>query len=542
MITMNRTLGLPLSAGALALLLSALPSAAQVETVDMDARWVPFIGCWEAVGAEDEIGLLCFSPTGDGVEVTNYVEGEISSIELLVGDGERRSVSAEGCEGWESLVFSEDGRRAFTQTEFLCGDSETRQGTGVMTFLSTTGWADVRALEVDGESFAWVQEYELASMESLREHEIADPAADLGMAVRSARMAASVGIGIDDVIEATTTMDDKAIETWVMLQGDDLRADARDLIALQDAGVSDELIDAVVAVSNPEEFMVEVGQDVDRYDVPPYPVHYRGYMSVAQYWGPRWGSRYGYSPYYSPFYGGGYYGGYGGGYYPGYYGYGYYGSRPGIVVVSPRGNRGGGAVYRDGYRRGGDRAGRTARPRGAEPAATGSGASSRGGSTGSTPRRAKPRRRTSGDATPQASGILSSIGTSPVSPSRAGSGRSGATSRRVTTRPSAATPSRAGRTITRAPAADRTRVQSAMPRPAPRRVARQANSRMSRPSAPSRVSRPSGPSRASTPRASRPSRPSGARPSASRPSAGARPSGARPSRPSGAARRPSGRR
>ena len=55
--------------------------------------------------------------------MTNYVEGEVSSIELLVGDGERRSVSAEGCEGWESLVFAEDGRRAFTQTEFLCGDS-----------------------------------------------------------------------------------------------------------------------------------------------------------------------------------------------------------------------------------------------------------------------------------------------------------------------------------------------------------------------------------------------------------------------------------
>ena len=55
MITMNRTLGLPLSAGALALLLSALPvGRSGRDLVDMDARWVPFIGCWEAVGAEDE--------------------------------------------------------------------------------------------------------------------------------------------------------------------------------------------------------------------------------------------------------------------------------------------------------------------------------------------------------------------------------------------------------------------------------------------------------------------------------------------------------
>ncbi|MGB1780300.1 MAG: hypothetical protein ACPHQP_12145, partial [Longimicrobiales bacterium] len=212
---MNRTLGLSLSAGAVALVLAALPAAGQANASDLDGRWLPFIGCWEAVGAQEDIGLLCFSPAGEGVEVTNYVEGEISSIELLVGDGERRQVSAEGCEGWESLVFSEDGRRAFTTTEFLCGDSEARAGTGVMTFLSTTGWADVRALEIDGEPFAWVQEYELASLETLREHDIADPASDLGMAVRSARMAASASIDIDDVLEASMSMDDKAVETWV---------------------------------------------------------------------------------------------------------------------------------------------------------------------------------------------------------------------------------------------------------------------------------------------------------------------------------------
>lgn len=491
---MNRTLGLSLSAGAVALVLAALPAAGQANASDLDGRWLPFIGCWEAVGAQEDIGLLCFSPAGEGVEVTNYVEGEISSIELLVGDGERRQVSAEGCEGWESLVFSEDGRRAFTTTEFLCGDSEARAGTGVMTFLSTTGWADVRALEIDGEPFAWVQEYKLASLETLREHDIADPASDLGMAVRSARMAASASIDIDDVLEASVSMDDKAVETWVILMGEDLRVDAGDLIALAEAGVSDDLIDAVVAVSNPEEFMVEVGHDVERSDVPAYPVHYRGYMSVAHYWGPQWGPGfwYGYSPY-SPFYNAY-------GYYGGSYRYGYWGYRPGYVVVTPRGDRGG-AVYRDGYRRGTDRAGRTARPRGSNPPATESGgASSRGSSD--TPRRAKPRRRTSGEVAPQTSGVSS-----------------------LSARPSAR-PARI-----------------AAPRPSSSRTSRPSTPvRTSRPSTPSRISRPSGPSRASAPRVSRPSRPSGARPSTSRPSATSRPSGARPSRPSGAARRPSGMR
>lgn len=528
--TMNRTWGMSLSAGAVALLLATVPVAGQVDASEMDSRWLPFIGCWEALGAEDEIGLLCFEPAGDGVEVTNYVEGELSSTELLVGDGERRQVMAEGCEGWESLVFSEDGRRAFTTTEFLCGDTETRAGTGVMTFVSTTGWADVRALEIEGEPFAWVQEYELASRETLRENDIDDPAAGLGMAVRSARVAASAEIDIDDVIEASLSMDDKAVETWVVLQGDDLRVDARDLMALDDADVSDDLIDAVVAVSNPEEFMVEVGHDVERYDVPAYPVHYRGYMSVAHYWGPRWGPGfyYGYSPY-SPFYNAY-------GYYGGSYRYGYWGSRPGYVVVTPRAGTGG-AVYRDGYRQGGDRAGRTARPRGSNPTATESGASSRRGSTGATPRRAKPRRRTSGEAAAQTSRV-SPIGARRASPGRV-SGAGEATARRVKPRPSSATPSGVGRTITRAPA-------GSMTRDAASRAAR--STRVSRPPTPSRVSRPSAPNRGSMsrpsrpPQASRPSRPSGSRPSTSRPSAGPRPSGVGARRPSAPARRPSGRR
>ena len=44
-----------------------------------DARWLPFVGCWEAVDAEDSIGLLCFTPAGGGVDLVNYVDGEVAS-------------------------------------------------------------------------------------------------------------------------------------------------------------------------------------------------------------------------------------------------------------------------------------------------------------------------------------------------------------------------------------------------------------------------------------------------------------------------------
>ena len=110
---------------------SVLALASSASAQSMDSRWLPFVGCWEAVGGEEEVGLLCFTPDGVGVELANVLDGEVVSTERLVADGAERDVSAEGCEGWESIEFSQDGRRAFTRTEFLCSEGEARSGTGV---------------------------------------------------------------------------------------------------------------------------------------------------------------------------------------------------------------------------------------------------------------------------------------------------------------------------------------------------------------------------------------------------------------------------
>ena len=505
----NRFIGLSMWAGGLFLVAHATPITAQLNENKMDARWLPFLGCWEAVGAEEEIGLLCFESIAEEVEVTNYVGGEITSVEILAADGEPREVSAEECEGWESLVFSEDGRRAFTVTDFFCGDSEVRAGTGLMTFLSATSWADIRALNVEGESVAWVQEYQLASPGTLREYEIEDPVAGRGFMVRSARMAASALITIEDVLEASTVMDDKAVETWVVLQGDDLRVDAQDLLVLADAGVSEDLIDAVVVVSNPQEFMVEVGYDVDQYQIDPYPVHYRGYMSAGFYGGPAWGvgRYYGYSPYY---------GGYG--YYDGFYRYGYWGARPGYVTVIPRRNAGG-AVYRDGYRRGSSGAGESDRRRGSGPEVTNPGrASSDGGSSGTT-RRAKPRRRTSGEASPLAS-QRSPVQAGPRTLGSERAGSQGEAVRRIATRRSGSESLAANHGVIRAPIRQET-TRSAAPqsyRPISPVNTRTPSPRVSNPRIPSGSTRPAQTSVMSRPGARGPVHSSGAvrRPSGSR--------------------------
>lgn len=406
----NRPFGSSALSG-IGLVAAGLLFAAPAQAQQADARWLPFVGCWEAVGAEDDIGLLCFAPSEGGVLLTNVVNGEVASTERLVADGRQRPINAEGCDGWESVEFSADGRRAFTTTEFTCAEGEARSGTGVMAFTAPNFWVDVRELDIDGEKVAWVQEYLLADAETLAEAGVADPAAEMRMAVRTARLAAAAELQLDDVEEATRVMGDRAVETWIVAHRTSFDLDADALVGLDEAGVSDRVIDALVAVSYPDRFMVEAGSPAEQMEGAPRPTHYRGYMGYNPWFGSSFGFAYdswGYSPFHryrwSPYsrYG---YSAFGYPYGYGYgYGYGYWGSRPGVVIINRRPPDGGGRLYQgQGYRPRSTAtpSGRNARPRGnAVPsfgrgsAGSGSAAPSRTGTT----RTAKPRgaRRRSG--------------------------------------------------------------------------------------------------------------------------------------------------
>jgi hypothetical protein len=301
--------------------------------------------------------------------------------------------------------FSEDGRRAFTTTEFTCESGETRTGTGVMAVLAPNRWADVRALDVDGEKVAWVQEYQLATLERMAEEGVTDPSQGQLGQIRARRVAASSVITLDDVQEAIERVDAKAVETWIVVQRDILEPTSADLIALADAGVPDAVIDAVVAVSHPDRFMAATSAPIDEYDTEARrPMRYRGYMAFDPFWG---GPAFGY--------GGGYrYGyGYSGFGYPGYdygygsgYGYGYYGARPGVIIIDRQRNSGGRVYNGRGYRRGDSgSSGGAAQPRSGSSGPDysrgdgGSGSSGSAGSAGSSgsnppppPRRAVRRR------------------------------------------------------------------------------------------------------------------------------------------------------
>jgi hypothetical protein len=364
---------------ALGLLFACLAVPAEAQVDQTASRWQSFVGCWEPLGTEGEAGLLCFRRSGAGVQLSNVFEGDVTAPETLVADGVARSVSAEGCSGTESVQFSDDGRRVFTASSFVCEGGETRAGSGVMSFISATQWIDVRSLTVDGEPVAWVQRYSLASPESLSDQDVEDPAAGDQSGVRSRRLLAARDLDIDDVEEAMARIDPEAVKIWLATHDTEFDLSGSELVRLADAGMREDVIDVMVAVSFPEHFALTpdgVPQDVvDRIAGDAYRRGGRaGFRSFL--WDPFY-APIGYRNRYSPF---GYYG-YGGGYSGGYYGY-----VPASVVVIPRdpgSSPGGGRIVRgQGYRRPASSGG-TSGSSGGSGAARSSGGSGDGGSASS---------------------------------------------------------------------------------------------------------------------------------------------------------------
>lgn len=375
-----------MTALALALgLVLAAPLAAQ-RAGDVDARWLPYLGCWEPAGASDA-AMLCVVPTDDpaAVELRTYDGAELADRTLLHADGRARAVERRGCSGEERTTFSDDGRRVYIHADLSCGTNVRRSSSRMLAMLASTSWIDVEALDIMGRSVAMTRRFTPAAEERFVAVGLEALLQDR-LALETARVGASGEVTAADIIDVTRNVDPEAVRAWIAERGEPVELDARRLVAMADAGVPEDIIDVAIAVSYPETFAVKTVRDgtTDRLGrrIP------MGWDWGYGYWDP-WGFRYPYWGLYSR-YGYGYDGWGYGGYWGGYWG-GSYGSR--VVVVTRGPETGGRAVKGRGYTRSGSGGSvGTAVPRGS---ASRGGYTSGGGrpaaSSGTAPRKAKPR-------------------------------------------------------------------------------------------------------------------------------------------------------
>ena len=305
------------------------PLAAQES--GLRAGWQPFLGCWRALDAEEDEGILCLVADGQDVEMLTIVDTDVQFREPLVADGGTHAFERDDCQGTESARFSEDRHRLYTASLVTCDGEAPRRSTGIISMPALGEWIDVRAIEVNGAFTVWSKRYQRTSHSVLSQLGLAPAIAQPDpFALRGGVASAASMITIDDVIDASRNVDTDAVQGWLAEVGPPfVGLSAEDLIRLEEAGVATAVIDVVVAVSFPEHFAL-------RPEASRYPMYYSG-------WNPYY---LGYGSYRRGF-----------GLYP--YSYGWYpGSYNPVPVNVNRipGGGGGQAVAGKGYRRPGSSA------------------------------------------------------------------------------------------------------------------------------------------------------------------------------------------
>jgi hypothetical protein len=337
----TRLAALAVAAGTL-----AATSAGAQAGITQDTRWRAWIGCWEPVGpdggAGDAEGMrVCVVPAAgsSAVDIVNVTNGAVAERTHVEASGEKRTIGREGCTGVESAAWSPDNRRVYLTAEITC-DGVRRTTNGLLAFSQVGEWLDVQGVMTGqtGTSGVHVTRYRPVADLSRIPADVREAIGNMGLAVSTARAVASAPLSTADVVDAVKHLDKPVIEAWLLERGQGFDLDAKQLVALADAGVPGAVTDLMVALSNPKVFAIDRaareaemlprqrGQDanvVTGRTIPAYaysPFGWGPYGSYYSWYGNRYG--YGYGPY------GGY--GYGNGW--------YYGNRPIIIV-----NRGDGS-------------------------------------------------------------------------------------------------------------------------------------------------------------------------------------------------------
>lgn len=319
-----------------ALTLATGPAWAQTPTAPtapaLDSRWSSWLGCWRL--ADETVGdpasfadavaalqrsranagsLVCVTPAAGGATMTTLVGDRPVLTETIVADGTRKDVTEADCRGWQRAEWSTLGARVFAHAEISCADQKPRTVSGMAMMIAGPHWIDIQLIESEGRKSLRVRRYQRAADQKRVGGTVPTPREVVAMPLGSK-------LTIPDVKEANGKVAPEVLQAAIVELESGFDLNGERLIELDEAGVSDSVIDLMVALSFPKRFVVDragSGSGGGGWGGGSWG------MSGFDMW-PLFAQPYLYSSYYSPF---------------GYRNWGaydsYYFQGPGFIVVDP---------------------------------------------------------------------------------------------------------------------------------------------------------------------------------------------------------------
>ena len=267
-----KTFRLTLGVGLLVLAAATLSAAQPSSVTSGPDRWAPWLGCWQVTNEsiEDAAALLnestgtreapantsgalvCVTPAAEGgATLTTYVNDQPVQTETIVASGAQRPLTDPNCRGWQRAEWSALGARIYAKAEVTCGDRPTRTVSGLGAIVTGPRWIDIQLIESEGRKSMRVRRYHRAAHQRF-----AAPVPSATQRVGSMPIGARLSLA--DVKEASASVPSEVVQAAVLeLSPGGYELNAERLLDLDRAGVSDTVIDLMVAMSFPEEFVVE---------------------------------------------------------------------------------------------------------------------------------------------------------------------------------------------------------------------------------------------------------------------------------------------
>ena len=221
-----------------------------------DARFASWLGCWRL---DDDLAgtgaRMCITPEQNGVRLQTVVGANKGIDEVVIPDGQPRPIQDAECKGTEQSEWSKDGARVFRTTDVTCGKEPARTIKTVAFMAPGPSWINVQ--HVSGEAAnasVRVQRYRRAANQKLADGSTA-PQPDASAVIRTT--AEQTRWSIEDVIEASAKVPAEAMQAALTEVHHPFDLNKRTLVLLDEGGVTDSVIDLMVALTYPKRFVVE---------------------------------------------------------------------------------------------------------------------------------------------------------------------------------------------------------------------------------------------------------------------------------------------
>jgi hypothetical protein len=225
-------------------------SMTQSAAAQVNPRLESWLGCWRL---EDDLAgtgaRMCITPEKDGVRLQTLVGTHRGTDEIVIPDGVARPIVDSECKGTELAEWSRDGQRVFRTTEVTCKNETPRTIKGVAFLAAGPTWINVQHVSGQGTANVRVQRYRRSANQNLADGTRAPQP--------KAAALADAAWSIEDVIEASQKLPAEALQGALADVRQKFDVSRKTLIAMDDAGVPDSVIDLMVALTFPQRFVVE---------------------------------------------------------------------------------------------------------------------------------------------------------------------------------------------------------------------------------------------------------------------------------------------